>query len=1009
MSYSKTNTLLGWLLFVVAAITYILTLEPSASFWDCGEFISAAYKLQVVHQPGAPLFLMIEKIFSLLAMGDRKNIAYWMNIGSALSSAATILFLFWTITLLAKKVLVRAGEELTTTKLVLIMGSGTVGALAYTFSDSFWFSAVESEVYAMSSLCTAIVFWAILKWDAHADEPKADRWLIFIAYVMGLSIGVHLLNLLAIPAIAVLYYFRRTKAPTSKGTLLALLTGIVILGFIQYGIIQYVVKFAAYFDLFFVNSLGLGFGSGVLFFAALLTGWLAWAILYSIRNSKPILNLALVCGVFILVGYSSFAMIVIRAKANTSLNNSDPENVFALLSYLNREQYGDRPLMYGQYFDSKRLDYEQGGNIYRKGKDKYEVAGRKFDIVYDRNTLLPRMYSDDEQHVAFYREWMRLSDTQSPTLLDNIGFLFSYQTGFMYVRYFCWNFVGRQNDEQGHGNNKDGNWISGIKPLDALRLGDQSQLPQSTVDNKAYNRFYALPFIIGIFGALWHFKRNQKDAGVVGLLFFFTGMAIVLYLNQTPLQPRERDYAYSGSFYAFAIWIGLGVAGIAEMLFKKLNPTTGAALATGVALLAGPVLMAQQGWDDHDRSTKYTPRDFAIDYLESCAPNAILFTYGDNDTYPLWYVQEVENVRPDVRIVNLSLLGTDWYIRQMKEKVNEAAPLPLTMPNEKFVQGVRDVMYYNDYKIEGALEVKSLFDLLTSDNDEDKIAYQDGSKENFLPTKNLKMTINPDEVIATGTVPANLRDSIIPTMTWTYPKGYVAKQNLAIFDILAHNNWKRPIYFAVTVPESNFDGLGKYLFDEGFAYRLLPLKTAVPDTAQSMARDNDRINAMPMYNNMVNKFVWGNMHNARYLDPESTRMIGIVIKSFNQLTQTLMQQGKLDEARKAINKSLEVVPDKNYSLYFTLHKYYAAELLYQLKETDKANKLIKTTADYISDELNFLASISSTNGNLNSNDIQLGMSVLNEMIKVTAKYGQTAVNKQLEAQFKSFETKFMMR
>ncbi len=1004
MNYTKINNSLGWLCFLTATITYVLTLEPSASFWDCGEFIAAAYKLQIVHQPGAPLFLMIEKIFSLLAGSDKSKIAWWMNFGSALSSGATILFLFWTITALAKKALWKTGEELTSTKLISIMGAGLVGALAYTFSDTFWFSAVEAEVYAMSSLGTAIVFWAILKWDAHADEPGADKWLIFIAYIMGLSIGVHLLNLLVIPAMAIVYYFRRTKQATTKGTFWALFIGVIILGVIQYGVIQYLVKFAAYFDLFFVNSLGLGFGTGVTTFALLVIGGITYGIIYSIKKAKPVLNLAFICLTFILLGYSSFAMIVIRAKADPVLNNSDPDNVFALLSYLNREQYGDRPLLYGQYFDSQAIDYKEGGNIYRKGKDKYEVAGKKFEQIYDRNTLLPRMYSDDPQHVSFYRDWMNLGESQSPSFAENLGFLFSYQTSFMYIRYFMWDFVGRQNDDQGHGNYTSGNWVSGIKPLDALRLGSQDNLPPSITQNKAYNRFYFLPLILGLIGAFWHFKRKQKDAGVVGLLFFFTGLAIVLYLNQTPLQPRERDYAYAGSFYAFTIWIGLGVAAISEWLSKKITPASAGYFATLIGLLAAPVLMAKEGWDDHNRSEKTTPRDLAIDYLESCAPNAILFTYGDNDTYPLWYVQEVEGVRPDIRIVNLSLLGTDWYIRQMKEKVNQSAALPITMPNEKFVQGVRDVLRYSEYPVEGSVELKNIFDILTSDAENDKITMQDGSKENFLPTKKFKLSINPQEVIATHTVSPKLADSITPAMEWTYNKNYVTKTELAMFDILAHNNWKRPIYFAVTVPNSNFIGLDKFLYNEGFAYRLLPLKSAFVDSTK---QEEERLNVDVMYHNMVNKFVWGNMKHAGYLDPETTRMITIIQKSFNQLAENLYNQGRKEEAKKTLLKSLEVIPDKNYSFYSVVHRYYSADLLYRLKETKKANLLVEQTANNIVAELNYLADISSTKENLASNDIQLGLTVLNELIKVSTENNQTALSNSLKNKFKSLETKFV--
>ena len=1047
MNYNRTNNLLGWLSFLTALIVYTLTLEPSASFWDSGEFIASAYKLQVVHQPGAPLYLMLGRIFSLIAGSDTSRVAYWINMCSALASAATILFLFWTITALAKKVLWKTGEKLTRGQLISIMGSGLVGALAYTFSDSFWFSAVEAEVYALSSLCTAIVFWAILKWDQHADEPYADRWLIFIAYVIGLSIGVHLLNLLAIPAIALVYYFRRSKSRTSSGTLLALFTGILILAFIQYGIVQYSIKFAAYSDLFFVNTLGLGFGIGVAFFAILVITALSTGILYTIngkksylvtavasfvalmtigggisglivaaiilacleyllkiRDKRRVLNLALISIVFIIFGYGSFAMIVIRAKANPTLNNNDPDNAFSLLSYVSREQYGDRPLVYGQYFDSKPIDSKQGDNIYRKGEEKYEVAGKKFERVYDRNTLMPRMFSDDPQHVGFYRDWMGMTETQSPTFMDNIGFLISYQTSFMYTRYFAWNFIGRQNDEQGHGDYIHGNWLSGIKFIDNMLLGGQYDLPKSQLNNNGFNKFYFLPFILGIIGAFWHFKKNQKDAGIVGLLFFFTGLAIVLYLNQNPLQPRERDYAYTGSYYAFAIWIGLGVAGLTDFFRTKIKASTGAILATFIGLLAAPVIMAKDGWDDHNRSTKFSARDMAADYLQSCAPNAILFTYGDNDTYPLWYVQEVENIRPDVRVVNLSLLGTDWYIRQMKEKVNQAEGLPITMPDEKFVQGLRDVLGYQDYQVQGSVELKNLFEILTSENEADKATYQDGSKENFLPSKNFKITIDPKQVISTQTVSANKQDLIAPEMVWTYNKNYVTKTELAMFDILAHNNWERPIYFAITVPSDNYIGLGDYLYNEGFAYRLLPLKKTVTDSTQEKA---ELTNTDEMYNNMMNKFKWGNMKNASYLDPESVRMIFTIVNNFNILAENLYKEGRIDEARKALLRCMEVVPDKNYSLNFTIRKFYMADLLYKLKEPKKANELVGSTAEYIEEELNYLSAIAQTKENLSSRDIQLGIYVMNELVKLTAENRQTDLNKKLLARLKALETKFI--
>jgi hypothetical protein len=530
MKYSKINNITGWICFVVATLTYILTLEPNVSFWDCGEFIASAFKMQVVHQPGAPLFLMIQRFFSLFAAGDVTKVAYFMNVGSAIASGATILFLFWTITALAKKMLVQPNEEVSSSKMISIMGAGAVGALAYTFSDSFWFSAVESEVYALSSLFTAIVFWGILKWEANADEPRADRWLLFIAYIMGLSIGIHLLNLLTIPAIAFVYYFKKTPKPTTAGIFKTLAVGILILAIIQYGIIQYMVSFGAYFDLFFVNTLGMGFGSGVIAFAIILIAALVFGIRYSIKHQKKILNLALLSTVLIIFGYGSFAMIIIRAKANPNLNNSSPDNAFSFLGYLNREQYGDRPLLFGPNYNSQATGITEGKTLYRKGEKNYEVAGKKTDYEYDKITPFPRMYSNEDRHVAYYKDMMGFDDTHFPSLFDNISFLFKYQIGNMYMRYFMWNFVGRQNDDQGQGSLYEGQWLSGIKPIDGILLGSQKNLPPSIVDSNAYNRFFFLPLILGLLGAVWHFKRNQRDAGIVALLFFFTGIAIVLYL-----------------------------------------------------------------------------------------------------------------------------------------------------------------------------------------------------------------------------------------------------------------------------------------------------------------------------------------------------------------------------------------------------------------------------------------------------------------------------------------------
>jgi len=1003
MNYSKINNLTGWLCFLIATVTYILTLEPSVSFWDCGEFIASAFKMQVVHQPGAPLFLMIQRFFSIFALGDTQKIAYFMNVGSAIASAATILFLFWTITALAKKVLVKENEEVSKSNLISIMGAGAVGALAYTFSDSFWFSAVESEVYALSSLFTAIVFWAILKWEAKANEPGADKWLLFIAYIMGLSIGIHLLNLLTIPAIAFVYYFKKTQKPTTAGIIKAGAIGILILAIIQYGIIQYLVSFGAYFDLFFVNTLGLGFGSGVLFFAILLIGALVWGIRYSIQHQKKILNLALLSTVLIIFGYCSFAMIIIRAKANPNLNNSDPENAFSFLSYLNREQYGDRPLLFGPNYNSQKVNLTQGKTLYRKGEEKYEVAGKKTDYEYDRTTPFPRMYSDDARHVGYYKDIMGLDDSQFPGLFDNIGFLFRYQVGQMYMRYFMWNFVGRQNDDQGQGSLYEGQWLSGVKPIDAIMLGNQKNLPPSIVDNNAYNRFFFLPLILGLMGAIWHFKRNQKDAGIVALLFFFTGLAIVLYLNQKPMEPRERDYAYAGSFYAFAIWIGLGVLAIREWLFKKITPATGAILATVTGLFAAPVIMAAQGWDDHDRSSKMVAHDIAVDYLQSCAPNAILFTYGDNDTYPLWYAQEVENIRPDIKLVNLSLFDTDWYINGLKRVTNESAPLPISMKPSQYVQGVRDVMYYQDYKIAGSVELSNILAILLSENEEDKLPLQDGTRENFIPTKNFKLTVNKADVIKNGVVSAADSSKIAPALEWTFNKNYVTKGTLAFFDILVHNDWKRPIYFASTVPSDQYNGLDNYLYNEGLALRLLPLK------ADTSANRPELINTPVLYKNVMDKFVWGNVKNAKYLDPQSADDISIFTNIFNNTISGLIKAGRIEDAKKAVNKYYEVMPERFYGMRSMMGTYFMAENLYALGDIQRANALIEKSAAYIQKELTYLADVSeSKNRFIGGQNVQLGLSFLNQMSKTAEQHQQTKLSENLNQQFRGLEGRFSM-
>jgi hypothetical protein len=1002
MQYNKINNLLGWLCFVIASVTYILTLEPSVSFWDCGEFISCAYRLQVSHQPGYPLFAMLGKVFSLLSLGDNTKVPYFTNMGSAIASGATVMFLFWTITALAKKLLQNSDEKEEKSRLTLIMGAGLVGALAFAFTDTFWFSAVETIVFALSALCTAIVFWAILKWDAHADEPGADKWLIFIAYVIGLSIGIHLLNLLTIPAISLVYYFRRNKTVTVKSGLLAFLVSIVILGTVQFGIREFTIKLAAYADLFFVNTLGMGFGTGAVFFFLVLIALLIGGIVYSIRANKPALNLAFLCVTFIYFGYSSFVYIPIRATANTNLDNSHPDNAFTLNGYLNRIQYGETPLLSGPYFDSQIIDQTEGSTLYRKGEKKYEVSGKKTKYIYDRTTLFPRMYSNDGQDPQFYRQWVQMGDNDKPTMVENLKFFFSWQVYQMYARYFMWNFAGRINDMDGQqqmGGFKgyaDGDWTSGI--FDKSR-----NLPKAVYNDVTYTPLYCLPLIVGLIGMWYHFNRKKRDALIIALLWFFTGLAIVLYVNQPSVQPRERDYSYVSSFYAFAIWIGLGVIAIAEFIRKKLNAQTAAIAATVLCLLVAPVLMASKEWKAHDRSTKMVAHDMAYNYLISCPPNAILFTYGDNDTYSLWYDQEVEGIRPDVRIVNLSLFTGDWYIRQMQRPMNNSAPLPITMPFDKYKDGIRDVIYYKDGKVPGDVEVKEIFDFISSDDPQTMIQYQSGETANYLPTKNFKLTVNRNDVIKNGVVSADQQSRIADTIKFKYSSNYVMKDKLAFLDILAHNNWKRPICFTTTAGSENMMGLQQYLYKEGFTYRLIPLK---PDT--SVRDQTEKVNSAVMYNTVMNKFKFGQYKTARFLDHEATTMFyPVITTTFVDLAQGLIKDGHPDLALKALHKYDQVMPYLYIDIPSTGSKFYMAQTAYELHDLTLATKIVTGMDDYLTDQLNYMHSQMADNAySLSGRNIQMAVQMIRGLAAMATENHQTALSNKLLGQVKDYEAKF---
>jgi hypothetical protein len=995
--FDRINLIAGFALFIIAALVYWSCMEPTLSFWDCGEFIAASFRLEVGHQPGAPLFLMLGKLFSLFAGNDTSKVAYWVNFLSVISSAATIMFLFWSINALALKLVRQPGKALANHHIWSVIAAGAVGALAYTFSDTFWFSAVEAEVYGISTLFTAIVFWAILKWEKELN----DKWILLIAFLVGLSIGVHLLSLLAIPTISLVYYFRKTAKATLIGTVKALLVGCLILGLVQFGIIQYLVMFAAKTDLLFVNTFGLGFGSGAITFMLILAGGLTFAIYYSIKTKKYKLNLALLSFVFVLFGFSSYFMIIIRANAKPNINLSNPDNPIALLDYLSRGQYEEKPLVYGQFFNSKVIENKENGVMYRKGQEKYEVSRKKYKSTYDKNTFLPRTYSDKPEHVRFYQSWMNLADSETPTFWQNISFMNSYQLGFMYWRYFSWNFVGRQNDEQGQGAIHQGNWLSGIKTLDAWHLGNQDQLPLSITKNAGYNLFYGLPLFLGLLGAVYFFRKNKKDGLVVGALFFFTGIAIILYLNQDPLQVRERDYAYVGSFYAFAIFIGIGVLAVKALLEKIASNRLSLAVASTICMLLVPALMAVRGWNDHNRSAKTTALDMAKNYLNSCEPNAILFTNADNDTYPLWYAQEVEGIRTDVRVVCLQFLSSESYIDQMKQQQNQSAPLPITLKNEQYKDGVRDYLPYVDYGITDSVELNELLAVLTSDDKADKLEMNDGSFENFLPTKKLKLSIDPKQILATNTVATKDKARIATQLEWNYDKKYLFKNDLAMLDIIAHNNWKRPIYFSAGVSDDTYIGLDKYLYLEGFAYRLLPLKPSEAPDFDKANQTNDEL-AYQHYH----KFKLDGFKSAKYIDPESRRILQGTWNYANTLSANLIRNKQTAMAKSVMKKSLQQLPITNSSIADTLGKIPTIENLYLLADHQQANQLTKNTASFLAQELNYILSLTTEEQRGLINEIRRGMYVLQSLDQLTSNFKQGELNKLIKDQLLTYQAKF---
>lgn len=1003
--FKLVDNVLGWITFLVAAFVYCSTIEPTASFWDCPEFITTGYKLEVGHPPGAPFFMLTANLFSHFA-SDPSQVAKMVNTMSALLSATTILFLFWSITHLTRRLIMKDWSCLTTPKLIAIEASGLVGALIYTFSDTFWFSAVEGEVYAYSSAFTAIVFWLILKWEDKADEAHSDRWLVLIAYMTGLSIGVHLLNLLCIPAIVLVYCYRRFPNIELKGSLIALIVSFVIVAAVLYGVVPGIITVGGWFELFFVNTLGCPFNTGEVVYIFLLVATVIWAIYetYTDRSLKrqnlafvlsvgmlgipfygfgwsavvigvvvlvalwfvlgyrkrvekklvPVItarvkNTALLCMLMLMIGYSSYAVIVIRSTANPPMDQNSPEDIFTLGSYLSRDQYGDRPLAYGQAYTSQvAFDVQgnmcipkrtKGAPVYQRKekaskeeKDSYFVVTTKDKMVYAQNMVFPRMYSSD--HAQAYESWLggvtgtevpydRCGESvmvKMPSQWDNIRFFLSYQCNFMYWRYFMWNFCGRQNDIQGNGEAEHGNWITGISFIDNLMYGDQSKLPDDLKNNKGHNVFYGLPLLLGLIGLFWQAwrgRRGIRQFWVVFFLFFMTGLAIVIYLNQTPMQPRERDYAYAGSFYAFAIWCGIGVAALYDMIARKMKGVNPTAIAAVVALLCVlvPIQMASQTWDDHDRSGRYTCRDFGQNYLMTLQDkgNPIIFTNGDNDTFPLWYNQETEGVRTDARVCNLSYVNTDWYIDQMKRPAYNSPSLPITWPRLDFCSGTNEYV-----RVQPELK-EQVLQFYKENPEEAKQQFGDDPFEvrnvmkywvrsknadmHVIPTDTLYLDIDKEAVKRSGMMMAS--DTIPDRMVISLKgKSALYKGELMMLEIVSQANWTRPVYVATTVGSDNYLNLGDNFVREGLANRITPFTTNAPG-AKSF--DTEKT-----YNNVMNRYKWGGLEQkGLYIDETVMRMCYTHRHLMADLALQLIAEGKTDKALNVLRKSEKVLPSYN--------------------------------------------------------------------------------------------------
>tara|TARA_A100001035_G_scaffold186108_1_gene148329 strand:+ start:419 stop:3511 length:3093 start_codon:yes stop_codon:yes gene_type:complete len=957
-SFNKINNTIGLLIFAIASFVYLSTIEQTVSFWDCGEYISTAYKLEVGHPPGAPLFQLLGRMFSLFAEPATSQVAVSINILSALCSSLTILFLYWTITGFAQKIKLDYSKN---TKQILIFFSGIIGSLTYTFTDSFWFSAVEGEVYAMSSFFTAVTFWCIMKWEKESDKASSSRWLILISYLIGLSIGVHLLSLLTIPAMGMIYYNKKYNY-SKLGAIKAFFISLIILVFIQGVIIPGAVSLIYSFELFFTNNLGLPFNCGTIIYFLSIIALITIGLIYTKNKNKPIYNTAILSVLVLLIGYSSFAILVVRSNSNPPIDENNPEDAVGLLSYLKREQYGSWPIIYGQYFNAKldsKEPYIDGKPIYKKDKKKgkYVIIDKRENSIPNYSskykTFFPRMWSNTQsRHANGYRSWANLSKNKDkvPTFGENLSFFFKYQIGWSYLRYFMWNFAGRQNDYMNmDGNPIYGNWESGISFLDKARLGspDKEYLPNHLKNNKGKNHYYFLPLLLGILGMYFHFKNNKQDA-IANLLFFlFTGVLIIVYLNVTPFQPRERDYAYVGSFYAFSIWIGLGIFSVFNFINKHINSKTASILSFIICLFISPVLLALENWDDHNRSGRRTALEVAKNYLDSCDKNAIIFTNGDNDTFPLWYAQEVEDYRTDVKVVNLSLFNTSWYIDQMKRATYDAKPIPSSLTENEYRTGTRDYTLIQE-RFKEHVDVKDVIKFIRSNSAKAKIRTSAGMR-NYCPTKKLKLKVDRDKVLSF--VPKKHQSKIVDEIKWKIKGNGIYKNKLMVLDILANFNWERPIYFAITVGRDNFMGLENYFQLEGLAYRLVPYET------RSFDGQTGTVEVEKMYERLVDKFNWGGFNNSNlYFDETNTRMVMNFRNNYSRLAEALHQSGDNTRAIETLDKCLFEFPREtvNYS-YFAIP---IADIYLKAGAKEKGMKVLSDMSEDFMVEYKFFSNFS---------------------------------------------------